>query len=64
VLGDDERAELESEVQTLEAQVASPKPKKEIIHPSLQSAKHILEGVASSVTAQGIIAGIGLFLGA
>ncbi len=63
-LEDGDKAELEAEVQTLEAQVTSPKPKKEIVHPSLQSAKNILEGAASSVTAQGIIAGIGQFLGA
>jgi hypothetical protein len=63
-LGDEDRAELEADVRTLEAQVASPKPKKEIVHPSLQSAKNILEGTASGAAAQGIIAGIGLFLGA
>jgi hypothetical protein len=60
----EDKAELEAEVRTLEAQVASPKPKKEIVHPSLQSARNILEGAASGVTAQGIIAGIGLLLSA
>ena len=63
-LGGDDKAELEAEVQTLGAQVTSPKPKKEIVHPSLQSAKNILEGAASGVTAQGILAGIGSYLGA
>ena len=62
-LGDEGKAELEADVQTLEAQVVSPKPKNEIVRPSLQSAKHILEGAASGVTAQGIIQAIGLWLG-
>jgi hypothetical protein len=59
-----DRAELEAEVQTLEAQVASPRPKKEIVQPSLQSARNILQGAASGVTAQGILEGINLLLSA
>ena len=59
-----DRAELEAELRTLEAQVASPKPKKEIVYPSLQSARNILVGAASGATAQGIIEGISLLLSA
>ena len=61
-LGDEDKAELEADVRTLESQVASPKPKKEIVHPSLQSAKNILEGAVTTVTAQGILQVIGLLL--
>lgn len=61
-LGEPERAELEAEVRTLEAQADSPKPKREVVRPSLQSAKNILEGTASGVTAQGVVQGIGLLL--
>jgi len=63
-LAEEDKADLEAEVGTLEAQVASPKPKKEIVGPSLQSAKNILEGTASSLTAQGIIEVIGQLLSA
>ena len=63
-LAEEDKAELEAEVGTFEAQVASPKPKKEIVGPSLQSAKNILEGTASSLTAQGIIEVIGQLLSA
>jgi hypothetical protein len=63
-LGDEDKAELEAEVRTLEAQVASPKPKKEIVRPSLQSAKRILEGAAVTVAGHEIIEGINLLLGA
>ena len=62
-LGEEDKAELEAEVRTLEAQVASPKPKKEIVRPSLQSAKHILEGAAVTVAGHEIIEGINLMLG-
>ena len=63
-LGEEDKAELEAEVRTLEAQVASPKPKKEIVRPSLQSAKRILEGAAVTVAGHEIIEGINLLLGA
>lgn len=61
-LGEDDKAELEAEIRTLEAQVDSPKPKKEVIQPSLQSVRNILEGAASGVAAQGIFAAIGQLL--
>lgn len=57
-----DRAELEAEVRTLEAQADSPKPKREVVHPSLVSARNILEGAASGVAAQGVIEAIGLLL--
>jgi hypothetical protein len=63
-LGDEDKAELEAEVRTLEAQVASPKPKKEIVRPSLQSAKRILESAAVTVAGHEIIEGINLLLSA
>jgi CHAT domain-containing protein len=57
-LGDEDKAELEAEVQTLEAQLASPKPKKEVIRPGLQSVRRILEGAASQTTASGLLEAI------
>ena len=62
-LGDEDKAELEAELRTLEAQVASPKPKKEIVRSSLQSAKDILVGAAATVAGHEIIEGINLLLG-
>lgn len=47
-------SELSSEIQTIKAQIASPKPKSSIISASLSSIKTILEGAASSLTAEGL----------
>ena len=47
-----ERAkELTSEIQTIEAQIASPKPKATIISESLKSTRNILEGTTGSLIA-------------
>jgi hypothetical protein len=47
----EQQAELEAEIQTLEAQVASPKPKRELIKLGLQSVRQILVGAASGAAA-------------
>ncbi len=54
-LEEEQQAELEADIQTLEAQVASPKPKKEVIRPGLQSIGRILEGTASQAAASGLL---------
>ncbi len=46
------RAELRSEVKTIEAQTESPQPKPAIIRESLTSARRILESVAASSAGQ------------
>lgn len=43
------RTELESELATLEAQLASPKPKRNIVKESLSSVRAILEGAGGGV---------------
>lgn len=57
-----DRAELEAEVRTLESQVASPKPKKEIIDSGLRSAQRILEGTTASAASSGLLHGIQMAL--
>ncbi len=51
-----ENEELESELNTLEAQAKSPKPKSHILRESLKSARAILEGAAGRIAAEGLIA--------
>jgi hypothetical protein len=53
-LSNEQQAELEAEIQTLEAQAASPKPKREVTKPALQSLGRILEGAASGAAALGL----------
>lgn len=53
--------ELAAEVQTLESQLASPKPKPVIINESLKSTRAILEGITGSVLATGLLQQIGQF---
>lgn len=50
-----ESDELASELDTLEAQAKSPKPKKNILHESLKSVRTILEGAAGKIVADGLI---------
>jgi hypothetical protein len=50
-----ESDELERELDTLEAQAKSPKPKKSILHESLNSVRTILEGAAGNLAAHGLI---------
>lgn len=47
--------EAQSEIQTLEAQVRSTKPKTVIIRESLQTLRNLIEGVASSALAAGVL---------
>lgn len=62
-LEDNAKAELTAEIQTLESQAASPKPKTSIIRESLLSAKSILEGAAGSLVAGGLLYQIGKLFG-
>ena len=54
-LEEDTQAELEADLRTLEGQVSSPKPKKEVVRPVLQSIQRILEGAAGNVTASSFL---------
>lgn len=54
-LNTNESDELISELNTLEAQVKSPKPKINIIHETMKSVRTILEGAAGKITANGLI---------
>lgn len=57
-LDESQQAELEADIRTLEAQVTSPKPKKEVIRPGLQSIKRILEGTAAGAASSGLLKAI------
>lgn len=54
-LDSDKKAEIESEIATLNAQVASPNPKKGIVKESLQSIRNVLEGASGSAVGQILI---------
>lgn len=56
------RAEYVAEIQTLESQASSPKPKTTILAESLKSIRTILEGAAGNVLASDIAQKIGAFL--
>ena len=51
----DNKAELISEIRTLESQTDSPKPKTSIIRESLASVRRILEGAAGNLMASGLL---------
>jgi hypothetical protein len=51
-LGTDAKAEAEAEVATVQAQLASPKPKRQIIMEGIKSICSVLESVASSTIAK------------
>lgn len=53
-----ETEELNSELDTLEAQAKSPKPKTHILRESLKSVRTILEGAAGKIAAEGLLAAI------
>jgi hypothetical protein len=55
--------DVAADIATLEAQLSSSKPKTVIITESLATIRNVLEGVAGSAIATGIIAGIAKFLG-
>jgi AbiTii len=50
-LNGEQEAELRAEIQTIESQVASPKPKKSILRESLASAGRLLENTTANVAA-------------
>ena len=52
---DDTNRELSSDVATVEAQIASPNPKNNIVRASLDSIRRILEGASGGVAAQLLI---------
>ncbi|NEO34745.1 MAG: hypothetical protein F6K36_31050 [Symploca sp. SIO3C6] len=54
-LSSEAEAEAEAEILTLEAQMQSPKPKASIIREGLSSIRSILEGVAGSIVATGLL---------
>lgn len=47
--------ELNTEISTIELQLASPKPKNSIITESLKSTRNILEGISGSILATGLL---------
>ncbi len=53
-LDEEQQAELEADIQTLEAQVKSPKPKDEVIKPGLLSITRILEGTVAGASGSGL----------
>ena len=61
-LSEDEDSEFNSEVATMEAQVASPKPKNTILKECLGSLKRILEGAAGGAAGATLAAKIPLLL--
>lgn len=61
-LNTDDKRELEAEISTIENQLSSPKPKQVIVTESLKSVRAILEGIAGSVIASGLLSQLGMFL--
>jgi hypothetical protein len=62
-LGDDDRAELKAERATLEAQMSSPTPKREIVMGTLRSIWRIVEGAAAGTAAVPLLGAIRKMLG-
>ncbi len=58
-----DRHDVEADISTIEAQLAASKPKTTIISECLSTIRSVLEGVAGSAIATGLIAGIAKFLG-
>ncbi|MGL5667513.1 MAG: hypothetical protein ACRDD9_15435, partial [Shewanella sp.] len=54
-LDQDSKDELDTEIATIELQLASPKPKKSIITESLKSTRNILEGITGSIIATALL---------
>lgn len=61
-LDTDAKAELMAEVQTVETQLASPKPKSRILQESLQTIRSILEGIVGNAAYAGLLLGINRLL--
>ena len=51
VLNEEARNELKADIDTIESQINSPKPKHSIIREGIKSVRNILEGAAGSVLA-------------
>lgn len=62
-LSKDDQAELSAEVETLEVQAKSPRPKASIIKESLRSVRSILEGAAGAAAGQLLLAQVTKLLG-
>jgi hypothetical protein len=63
-LADDAKAEAESDLDTLDAQLSSPRPKATIVRESLRSLRNVLEGAAGSLLASKFLTKLLVFLGA
>lgn len=59
----DVKEELRGELDTLEAQSKSPKPKKTILHEAARSVRTILESATGNAVAEGLLAALRLLLG-
>jgi hypothetical protein len=62
-LEQEQKEELASEINTLEAQANSPKPKNSIIGESLSSVRRIMEGASGNLVASGLLNQIGSLFG-
>lgn len=62
-VGQAEKEELVSEINTLDAQANSPKPKNSIIGESLSSVRRIMEGASGNLVASGLLNQIGTLFG-
>ncbi|CAM5198987.1 AbiTii domain-containing protein [Alishewanella longhuensis] len=61
-LNSTEKAELCAEIATIENQIASPKPKPVIVRESLKTVRSLLEGIAGSMIASGLLTQLAAFL--
>jgi multidrug efflux pump subunit AcrA (membrane-fusion protein) len=56
-------AELQADIATIRAQLASPKPKPSLIREGLLSVRHVLEHAGGKIAATGILAALGTLIG-
>ncbi|EGQ7645682.1 hypothetical protein NMR56_003468 [Vibrio cholerae] len=61
-LNENDQAEIEAEIVTIESQLSSPKPKKVVIGECLKSVRNIVEGTTGSLVATGILAQLSAIL--
>ncbi|MEC4724275.1 hypothetical protein HWQ46_01770 [Shewanella sp. D64] len=61
-LKQDDQAEIEAEIATIDNQLASPKPKKVILAECLKSVRNIIEGSTGSLVATGLLAQLGAII--
>ncbi len=62
-LGESQKAEINADIQTVEAQLVKTTPSQSIIKETLLSVKTILEGIAGNVIASGLLAQLPRLLG-